>query len=317
MNNYISEKIIEDRMNSVIVPYLDARKQDAYIEAGGNVSLHCQTYTADDPRGTLLIVHGFTESIPKYRELVYYFLTDRLNVVIYENRCHGLSTRLVKNMGLVHVRRFEDYANDLDTVVNKVVSALPGPYFLYSHSMGGGISALYLERGGSFFKKAVLSSPMVEVKHMGLPLWLCKTVFGFFNLIGCGKKRVFVYPKERPAEDWNPNEDTSCERWSMNEMNKRLHPEYATYAPTYSWIYQGLKLPKKLLKKGAPEKIRTDVLLFIAELDHLVFPESQEKLIARVPGGKKVIVPKATHTLFYNTDSICLPYLEQVLDFVQ
>lgn len=318
MKHYIPEKNIEAELKNVIVPYLEPRKTDEYLEAEKNILLHVQIYKADESRGTVLIVHGFTESIPKYRELIYYFLKDGLNVVIYEHRGHGLSTRLIKELGYVYVRRFDDYANDMDAVVNRVVAELPGPYYLYSHSMGGGISALYLERGGTFFKKAVLSSPMVEIKHMGLPLWVCKAVFGFFMAIGCRKKRVFVYPKDRPLEDWSPEEsDSSCERVTVNEMNKRQNPEYATYAPTYSWLYFGLNLPKRLLRKGAPEGIRSDVMLFIAEKDKLVFKEPQEQFIARVPDGKKVFVPGATHTLFYNTDAICEPYLDQVFAFLR
>lgn len=59
-----------------------------------------------------------------------------------------------------YVADFEDYVVDLKQFHDQVIMAdQPAKLFLLAHSMGGAISALYLERWPDDIKAAVLSSP--------------------------------------------------------------------------------------------------------------------------------------------------------------
>lgn len=63
-------------------PYLKVHCQDGYIPGAEDIyhekngiigKIHVKRYLADDPKGVVVISHGFTEGAPKYEEMIYYF----------------------------------------------------------------------------------------------------------------------------------------------------------------------------------------------------------------------------------------------------
>lgn len=72
------------RMNKEAEPYLELHRQEKYVSNAENFirgknkdfsrKIHIQYYLAKNPRGVIVISHGFTEGSPKYDEMIYYFL---------------------------------------------------------------------------------------------------------------------------------------------------------------------------------------------------------------------------------------------------
>ncbi|MBR4745535.1 MAG: alpha/beta hydrolase, partial [Clostridia bacterium] len=66
----------------------------------------------------------------------------------YEQRGHGFSQGKGKEPDVVHVDSYREYVEDLkafmDHVVNPQTEGLK--HILYAHSMGGAVSALFLEQ---------------------------------------------------------------------------------------------------------------------------------------------------------------------------
>ena len=57
-------------MNSVVLPYLKAKeKVSAALKGYEGKPLYCVSYPADAPKGTVLVLHGFTECAEKFAEL--------------------------------------------------------------------------------------------------------------------------------------------------------------------------------------------------------------------------------------------------------
>ena len=83
---WIHEAHYAEEMEKTAEPYLAKRRKDLFFpaqqkengkerlfpaqqkKAGKNRKLHVVRYTADQPKGVLVISHGFTESAPKYEE---------------------------------------------------------------------------------------------------------------------------------------------------------------------------------------------------------------------------------------------------------
>ena len=53
-----------------VLSYLSSRQRTGYTTSGLYYSYH----QADDPKGLVTIVHGFSEGMYKYREMVYYLV---------------------------------------------------------------------------------------------------------------------------------------------------------------------------------------------------------------------------------------------------
>ena len=195
MKIYIPEDRYQEVYDESVVPYLQAHEErDDFFESFDQARIHYTVWKADDPKGTIVILHGFTESVVKFRPLAYVFLNEGYNVCILDQRGHGKSHRDVENPSWTHVDHFEDYVKDFEIFLDRAVKKVPGPYYLFGHSMGGAVSALYLETGSTFFKKAVLTSPMICPAHAGVPMPVTKFVFRTLTLFGKRKKVLFGAP---------------------------------------------------------------------------------------------------------------------------
>ena len=120
MSLSVPETAYNETMAERVMPYIDARKTDLELATADEKKLHVVHYAsrAAEPKGTVVIVHGFTESTEKYREFVYYLLNFGYDVLIYDQRGHGFSSRDVDEPGLTHIDKFETYVSDLKRIVS-------------------------------------------------------------------------------------------------------------------------------------------------------------------------------------------------------
>ena len=82
-----------ETMEKMVFPYLEAREQDMHIPGANEKPLFCSRFKTEQARGTVLIVHGFTENAYKFSELTYSLLHNGFSVVAYDQRGHGRSWR--------------------------------------------------------------------------------------------------------------------------------------------------------------------------------------------------------------------------------
>ena len=109
----IQEVNYDETMKTTVEPYLKQRCISGYTDSYDAVGkLHVLRYQADMPKGVIVICHGFTESYPKYDELVYYFLQAGYHVWLPEHCGHGWSYRLTKDSSLVHIDTWKRYIRD-------------------------------------------------------------------------------------------------------------------------------------------------------------------------------------------------------------
>jgi alpha-beta hydrolase superfamily lysophospholipase len=94
---------------------------------------------AAEPRGVVVIAHGFNSHSGQYGWTAEQFLDAGLAVYALDHRGRG------KSEGeRFHVENFADYVDDLATFMDLVKSQEPGlPVFLLGHSAGGVIASLY------------------------------------------------------------------------------------------------------------------------------------------------------------------------------
>ncbi|MBQ3934788.1 MAG: lysophospholipase [Clostridia bacterium] len=310
----LREEEFDREMETTVAPALRKVREDGTFSGCDGRTLCYHVYRASEPRANLVVVHGFTESSEKYDELSWYFLQSGLSVYLFDHRGHGKSFRAVPDKTLTHVERFEEYVGDLDCFLKQVVPH-DLPLYLYSHSMGGGVAALYLEEHPETFAKAVLSSPMIAPSTGNYPAFIGKAICRVMILFGQAKKRIFLsgeYPGEEKFSDSCGNSEV---RFSRYEKFRRTHEDYQNFSPTYRWTLESLKVPKKILKKGRPEKIKTDVLICSAGLDNMVLNPPQKAFASRVPSCRLDEYPESKHEIFISTDGIMEKYVPALLEF--
>ncbi len=267
-----------------------------------------------------MISHGFSESCVKYREIIYYFLREGYNVCIPDHRNHGQSRdSLSENPGAcaTHIDRFRDYVDDFDEVVEGVLKKeLSGPYYLFAHSMGGAIAALYVEQHPDTFSKVILNAPMFEINRGGLPYVAAKAAARILCLLG---KRKDFLPGQHAfssRENFENSAATSYPRYLCYFSQQRVSPHLQNGGSSCGWALEAFSADEKLLKKKNCAKVKMPVLLFRAEHDTYVLPGGQDRFIGSVPDGRIIFVPDAKHEIYLSKDEVLKYYLAAIMEFL-
>ncbi|MCR4577221.1 MAG: alpha/beta hydrolase [Clostridiales bacterium] len=314
----LSEEDFASGMSEAVLPYLAKRETRLTVSARDGAQINVHRYDADAPKGTCVVLHGFTEAANKFSEIIYSLLNNGFSVLAYDQRGHGESHRdpAVSDMSLTHVRRFADYVDDLDAVVNKCLKIMLAPYCVFAHSMGGAVACLYAEKRPEVFRALALCAPMIAPRTGGLPVWTLRFMGAAACMIGKSRRRIFISKPYSGHENFETSCCTSRARFDWWDDRKYTCPRFSNNGPTYSWMREAMGVTGKLLKNGMPEKIACPVGIWQAENDWEVKPLPQEQFISRVKHGKLVKVAGARHEIYRSADETLYPWWHEVLGFL-
>ena len=304
-------------MKDLVLPELENRRKTFILPGVGDKPLSVSRFDADHPRGTLVLVHGFTSCVAKFSELIFSLLQNDWSVLAYDQRGHGYSWRdeRVSDSSVINVDRFEDYVGDLEAVCSGPLLQMPKPYILFCHSMGGAVSGLFLEKHPEVFTRAVFCSPMIAPHHGGIPLFAAKGLCAAEKLLGRERHRIFFSKPYSGPEDFETSAASGRERFDWyNDLRDRT-PAYHTNGPTYQWTLEAFKVTEKLLAPGAVEKITIPVRVYGAETDHSVLPGPQAAFASRLKNGSRTVVAGARHEIYRSPDQVLFPWWHEILDF--
>ena len=305
-------------MDTVVLPALKEREKQAALSGKDGTPLYCVSWDADSPAGTVLVLHGFTENAFKYSEMIWSLLHNGFSVVAYDQRGHGRSGRAegLLDTSVTHVDAFEDYVDDLEIVCDRLLKPMPEPHLIFAHSMGGAVAALYLEKHPDTFSAASLCAPMIAPNTSGVPVFAASAICGAAGLLGRSKRLPFFMKPWSGPEDFKTSCATDPARFAWYDAVKTARAEFRNSVPTYRWTQESLRVTKKILAPGAPEKIACPVLLSAAEHDFSVMPEPQKRFIERVPRGKRIFVAGARHEIFRSQNEVFFPWWHEILAFL-
>ncbi len=306
-------------LNDTVLPSLREHQEDITVSGKDGVPLFCSLFRAEQPVSTVLVLHGFTENAFKYSELIWSLLMNRFDVIAYDQRGHGRSWRKagISDTSVTHVDRFEDYVEDLKIVCNTFRNSFPKPWMVFSHSMGGAVTSLYLEKYPETFSAAALCAPMIAPQTMGAPAFLTEALTAAACLFGRGDCHPFFMKPYSGPEDFETSCATDPARFAWYDAVKASRGEFRNSVPTYRWSLEAIRVTGKILRSGAPESISCPVLLSTAELDGSVLPGPQEKFISRVPKGRHLFVKGARHEIFRSVNSVFFPWWHENLIFLK
>ena len=297
----LEDESYAEEMEKTVEPYLAARRVIGYAEVSPSVRLRYGFYAADEPHDTVVISHGFTETLEKYDETAYYFLQRGYSVFVPEHRGHGLSTRETEDYSLAHISRFDDYVEDfLAFIDGTVCPKCVGRLFLVGHSMGGAIGVLAMERRPELFYRAALLSPMFGV-NLPAPRPMTLALCGLMCALGRDKAYVMGQKPFSGVEDFK-NSATACRERYDYFFDKSLQSEYRQgCAASYSWARESIRGTDELMDEGELAKIKTPILVFSGTADEVVSLRAHRRFAERVESSRLVVVPKGKHELFTDT----------------
>lgn len=280
-------------------------------------------------QGALVIVSGRTESMLKYKETVRDLWNNGWSVYIHDHRGQGLSAReaeVADRPERGYVNDFEDYVRDLRTMVADHV--LPNGHkrhVVMGHSMGGAITALFLERDWpevARFDGAVLSSPMLKIKAiLGKP---AKFTCLAMKVPSAVSPTAYVpgggdYAAKTFLENEYSQSPIRYQRLVDQVADK---PAIKLGSPTVRWLDRACTAAHEARTQA--KKVRTPIRVFVAGADQIVHEEGATEFCANLSpklggcggsGGKPVVVAGAQHELFIELDGLRKQALEPALSF--
>lgn len=302
----------------------DVKKKLSYIKSCGNFrgeknnKIYFEKYKVKNEKGRIVISHGFTECIEKYYELIYYFTSEGYSTFIMEHRGHGRSGCLGKNNTQINVEDFNYYVNDLKLFIDKeVLINKKKELFLFSHSMGGAIGIMFLEKYPEYFRKAILSSPMLEISVGKVPNFLARTLAKFQLLMGKGDKFILGNMPYDSTYDFFLASTSNESRYEYYYREIVGNENLQRGGGSYRWLYESLKAIKNILKKKNINKINAEVILFQSGRDNLVGARGINKFIKGCNKAKLIKFNKAKHEIYLENNDILEKYLDTIFEFLE
>ena len=311
--NTIQENGYREKMEGLVEPELAAIRKVQRITTNGQ-QVACDVYLPENARGIVLLLHGFTESAEKFREMAWVFLQEGYGVFAPDHVGHGRSGRLVQDSSLVHIDRFMHYAEDMENLIRElIVPELHGrPLMLYGHSMGGAVAACLLIRNPGMFARAILTSPMIAPSSP-IPLWVGRALSKWMERRGKGNRMAFVgkaYSKEN--DTFEASCDTSRARFDYYWKKRADTVAYQTNGPSYTWVREAIDLRRFFLDAQNAGKITTPFLLCQAGQDTIVSQSDQNRFVALTRCGNLVRFERAKHEIYMSEDETQRLYLSVV-----
>ena len=227
-------------------------------------------------RGTVVLLHGRSEFVEKYYEVVGELLARDWAVVTFDWRGQGLSTRPLANPMKGHVEDFAEFSSDLLFVHEQLVLPdMPGPYVLLGHSMGGHCALRFLQEYPGRFDRMVLCAPMLGWEEPRSALM--RAAAGVQVALGQGASYTFLGGD--PDLDQLPAELTSdTERLARNQDYVRQFPALALGGPTWRWVQQATASIARIMRRDRLIRVKTPVLVASADKDTVVSPAKHRLL---------------------------------------
>ena len=325
----------------------------SFVGAAG-VKIHYRLYRhRAETRGGVVIVAGRTEGLVMYQELIRDLVANGYSVYIADHRGQGFSQRLLTaDTTIGYVDDFERYVEDLASfIAGPVRSARAGntrPLFLLAHSMGGAVSALYLEQTGerSGIAAVALVTPMMApwaagAADAGLVSKLADAYCERYSVDTAGAgplaekyaeggpfdeqyAAVLAAPPGTPndlthsalrfARHWQARHDARCDGADCGSPHARVG------GVSFRWFNQACVASEKARGPDAA-KITVPVLLLQGGNDTVVKPTAQVEFCRHLNDahGKGYCigrtVPQALHSVFIEADRYRIPALQRVLGF--
>jgi alpha-beta hydrolase superfamily lysophospholipase len=141
--------------------------EESFPASDGTILFERRWLPVGEPRGEVIIVHGFVEHGGRYKPTAEAIAARGFAVSITDLRGHGRS-----GGERCWIRSFDEYVDDLDIVFDRARDrSSDKPLFLLGHSLGGLIAVLWCIKHKPSLRGLILSGPALELPDTLFP-WI-------------------------------------------------------------------------------------------------------------------------------------------------
>jgi len=269
--------------------------------------LRAGIFDAPPTRGVCVLLHGQTEFIEKYEEVIGELNARGFTVATFDWRGQGASARAQSDPLKSYVKDFAQFDDDLQSFLEQIVKPLgDAPPLALAHSMGAHILLRTLHDRPQAFRAAVLTAPMIAVSARGYPGWLARAVTALYSALGQGGEFAWGMAARDPfLIDFNNQLVTSDRtRFQHTQDFLKSHPDLRLAGPTWGWLEAAYRSMARVSAPGFAEAIPMPVLICGAGKDRIVLTGAEKQFAARLPRGEYIEFADAEHEILMENDAI-------------
>lgn len=262
-------------------------------------------------RGTVIFLNGRADFVEKYLESYGAFLEWGYAVATLDWRGQGLSGRLGDHPHKGHQTDFDILVADLAHWIKELTRELPPPFYLVAHSMGGHIALRYLadysEEIEGVIAGAVLLAPMLGIRTGGIPSPVTKRLARW--MVSRGRAGDYA-PTQRPHGAWQSSPlrqgalTGDLERFADEGWWVEQNPALALGGVTNGWLDAAFRSLDQLHGPAYLERVKTPVLILLAEHEQVVDPVAARHVAAHMPNVRLEVVPGGRHELLRDIEPV-------------
>jgi len=312
-----ADSSFDELYDQTILPFYEAAEEKVLIRPG-DIRLSYKTFEHPFEKGALLIVSGWTETHRKYAELIWEFYQQGYSVYFMDHRGMGFSTRLTSNPQQVHVDSVDDYVEDLRVFVEEVVRPISHEkMYVFAHSMGGLVTAIYLQEYSFQFDAAVFSAPLFQLNTGSIPESWALSITRSEVKKGNGKKYAMTQGDTtfEKASNFKTQKTTHClKRWNKKIENWKKFPILLQGGSTNQWVLSVLEKTAALRKNGW-KQMTVPSFILQASHDSYVINRGHKTVCSQAEMCKTKLYKNSYHELYLEVDSIRKNVLKDTLQF--
>lgn len=278
-----------------------------YLEVEDRIRIRYGVWfsSVEKKRGSVLLLNGRSEFLEKHEETVCELVQKGHDVFSFDWRGQGLSSRMLSNRHKGFVENYADYVRDMDVFVRRIV--LPRavrPLTILSHSMGGHIAIRFLHDYPGVIDRAILVSPMLDIRTFPYPEWFVKGLTRFAVRFGYVQRYALGRGDYKHLRFRNNKLTSDPKRFSDERLAIGKNPELALGGVTYGWLSATFDSINMILAPGYIEKIKTPTLIVGALKDRVVSSDLHRRIALRLENCRAVFLSDARHEILKESDEI-------------
>ncbi|MCR4951933.1 MAG: lysophospholipase, partial [Solobacterium sp.] len=215
----------------------------------------------------------------------------------------------------VSVGSFDEYLEDVDALLEQVVNkyAKTDKKFLFAHSMGGAVGALYLEKHPEMFRCAVLASPMLKMDYGAVPDRAIGLMAVYSDVVNNDEQYAPGQGAFTGESDLKNSSAMDRDRYEYQFSQRLEDKDYQTYGGTWGWV-KAARIAAADAVKNAGE-IRTPVLVLQAGEDNMVDITGQNEFRDKSEYVSLINYPGSRHELFNASKEIREEFFRDLLSY--
>lgn len=319
--NLNTEKQLNENFNTAINEFWEKNAQANRFPGVDNKEVYTVSIKAGNNKA-IVISQGRSESTLKYKELAFDLNRQGYDLYLIDHRGQGFSQRFGGDNYRGHIGQFQDYVDDLHHYISSLNLALNYQNsYLLSHSMGGTISALYLQQFEHPFQAGVFFSPMLSI-NLGMPERMAEIVTyssakicSWFN-----NKPCYVFGGRDYKKPLFKDNDVTSSRLRLDSASTTFeqYPETQLGSPTMHWVAESISASRQAVANA--NKITIPILVIQAGADTVVTDSGQNKFFKNLTVCKNnqlINISGAKHEILLERDQYRVPALNKTLQFLK